>query len=71
MATLLGQPFHCHKTVHSKAVARDMDDDAEQPPSYHRAYQQCAGATEWARAFTKEHGRSLLVDGKLEENGGD
>lgn len=44
-ATALRMPFYCHKTVYAKG-----DPDSV----YERHWQQCAGATEWAKDHAAE-----------------
>jgi hypothetical protein len=64
VATLLGQPFHCHKSIYQPKVEWEVDDEGEQrKPDYHRLYRQCAGALDWAKGFLAERGAVALVNG--------
>lgn len=54
-AVTMGQPFWCHKTVHSAATRFEEDPDGfEKPPSWQAHYRVCAGAIRWAEAFKIE-----------------
>ena len=55
LSVSLGQAFPCHKTVHTKKVPQEEDEDGyEQPPAFHPNYRQCAGAIAYAENLKKE-----------------
>jgi hypothetical protein len=57
VSTLLGQVFHCHKTIYSGKTEPNVDPETgeESLPSWSPHYQQCAGAVEWAKEFLKQN----------------
>ena len=46
-AVLLGQPFHCHKTVHADATEWIVDEDGFEQPQKGEHWRECAGALDY------------------------
>jgi hypothetical protein len=65
MSILLGQSFHCHKTVYRPydedydAVTLNRKDDY----SFHPAWQVCRGGLDWATAYLEASGRKVSING--------
>src|SRR5471032_1968752 len=49
-AVLIGQPFHCHETVHSPRTKWVDDEDGSEEPVPGSHWQECRGALDCRRA---------------------
>jgi hypothetical protein len=48
-AVLIGQPCHCHETVHSPRTDWVEDDDGSEEPVHGPHWQECRGALDYRR----------------------
>ena len=48
-AVLIGQPFHCHETVHTPRTKWVEDDDGSEEPIQGAHWQECRGALDYRR----------------------
>jgi hypothetical protein len=48
-AVLIGQPFHCHETVHNPRTKWVEDDDGSEEPVQGPHWQECRGALDYRR----------------------